>query len=453
MQPPQDIPVSEMFTSSGRLHCQYDEEDKKEILRRAHGIIKEGAELLMIDSPRTACLLIERMEVIPSLDLMMSQGATTDGRSIRYNPLFVNKLTPIEAEFLLGHEVKHPELSHHTRRGHRIEWLWNAACDYIVNHLNVLEGIGEMPEGALFNPSLYSATKMTAEMVYEDLLKRLDCHGDTEEVAGSDLSNEDLESKLKSGLDKVKGDVEDYSPHREEEGPQQEEVKRATTEEMRAEDLSINEAMERANIATAKLKGSGSVDHFKLIKAAKRGIQDWKSMLEEYITRHCRDRPNWNRQNRKLAEQGIWAPLKRSKTIGNMAFMLDESGSVSDSQFERLIETVNDILSNFDRRESIYLIHFDHEIKMVEEFEEDKEITYCRYGNGGTRFREAFNEVSRLRKETDIDLGIMCTDMYDAYPAEPDWPMFWLSVSPHLPYGDVPYGQVAFTMEYTNGTQ
>ena len=55
------------------------------------------------------------------------QTMATDGVSLFYNPAFVETLNAAELAGVLAHEVMHPALQHHTRRGDRDLKRWNIA--------------------------------------------------------------------------------------------------------------------------------------------------------------------------------------------------------------------------------------------------------------------------------------------------------------------------------------
>ena len=59
--------------------------------------------------------------------------AQTNGREIRYSPVFFSKLKEGQRNYVLLHEVLHVLLLHWRRRGEREPLLWNIACDYMVN--------------------------------------------------------------------------------------------------------------------------------------------------------------------------------------------------------------------------------------------------------------------------------------------------------------------------------
>jgi predicted metal-dependent peptidase len=64
----------------------------------------------------------------------------TDGRTLGYNPDWIETLSDVRTIGWCAHEVCHPMCQHHTRRGGRNKSLWNRACDYVINSILVKEG-------------------------------------------------------------------------------------------------------------------------------------------------------------------------------------------------------------------------------------------------------------------------------------------------------------------------
>jgi predicted metal-dependent peptidase len=69
------------------------------------------------------------------------------------------------ARFVIAHELLHVGLRHQSRRLGRDPYLWNVACDYVVNGWLVEMGVGELPQfGVLYDPELKG---MSAEAIYD----------------------------------------------------------------------------------------------------------------------------------------------------------------------------------------------------------------------------------------------------------------------------------------------
>ena len=86
----------------------------------------------------------------------------TDGVSLFFNPKFVETLSAAELIGTLAHEVMHPALQHHTRRGEREPRRWNIACDFAINPMLVDAGL-TMPKDVLLEDRFRG---MSAERIY-----------------------------------------------------------------------------------------------------------------------------------------------------------------------------------------------------------------------------------------------------------------------------------------------
>ena len=97
----------------------------------------------------------------------------TDGVSLFYNPAFVETLNAAELAGVLAHEVMHPALQHHTRRGDRDRKRWNMACDYAINPLLLDAGL-TLPKDVLID---HRFRGMSAERIYNLIEEQQDQDG------------------------------------------------------------------------------------------------------------------------------------------------------------------------------------------------------------------------------------------------------------------------------------
>lgn len=85
--------------------------------------------------------------------------------------IYINASVPMtdeEMRFLIAHELPHAGLSHTTRRQGRDAYLWNVACDYVINGWLMDMKIGEMPAiGGLYDPALKG---LSAESIYDRIV-------------------------------------------------------------------------------------------------------------------------------------------------------------------------------------------------------------------------------------------------------------------------------------------
>lgn len=76
-----------------------------------------------------------------------------------------------ELKFVLAHEYLHAGLQHHERCQGRDRYLWNVACDYVINGWLREMGIGEMLlEGLLYDEAMKG---MSAESIYDMIVRDL----------------------------------------------------------------------------------------------------------------------------------------------------------------------------------------------------------------------------------------------------------------------------------------
>jgi predicted metal-dependent peptidase len=88
--------------------------------------------------------------------------------------LYINSaanLTDDELRFVMAHELLHVGLRHQARRQGRDPYLWNVACDYVINDWLIEMEVGAMPDfGALHDPELRG---LSAESVYDRIAQDL----------------------------------------------------------------------------------------------------------------------------------------------------------------------------------------------------------------------------------------------------------------------------------------
>ncbi|NRQ39784.1 hypothetical protein HII36_49335 [Nonomuraea sp. NN258] len=116
------------------------------------------------------------MKIVSDAELARGRQIAVAAVSAEAGEIYVNPLATLGEEewrFVLAHEMLHAALRHGERAGMRDAYLWNVACDYVINGWLVEMGVGVMPEGLLFDQSL---SGLSAEAVYDRIatdLRRL----------------------------------------------------------------------------------------------------------------------------------------------------------------------------------------------------------------------------------------------------------------------------------------
>jgi len=86
--------------------------------------------------------------------------------------VFINPLVPWTWEtmqFVIAHELLHVGLRHEARRQGRDPFLWNVACDYVINGWLVQMGVGTMPPGCLLDVDA-ALERESAEALYDRIV-------------------------------------------------------------------------------------------------------------------------------------------------------------------------------------------------------------------------------------------------------------------------------------------
>lgn len=112
--------------------------------------------------------IIEDYQYCNRNDIHVAAVDVTRGE-IYLNP--ANHFSEEEWRFVLAHEYLHAGLQHHNRCNGRNPYLWNVACDFVINGWLVELQVGVMPaDGLLYDPEL---SGLSAESIYDTLLENI----------------------------------------------------------------------------------------------------------------------------------------------------------------------------------------------------------------------------------------------------------------------------------------
>ncbi|TDC73281.1 hypothetical protein E1193_25845 [Micromonospora sp. KC606] len=117
--------------------------------------------------------LASRFTLIADAELARAWDITVAAVSPAAGEIYLNPLRNLSAmqwRFVLAHEMLHAALRHGDRIGGRDPYLWNVAADYVINGWLIEIGVGEPPDGLLYDPQLAG---MSAEAVYDHIAKDL----------------------------------------------------------------------------------------------------------------------------------------------------------------------------------------------------------------------------------------------------------------------------------------
>ena len=90
--------------------------------------------------------LVEDMQICRRMDISIAAIHVGTGE-IYINP--ARQLNFEQAKFVVAHEILHAGLNHSSRRQGRDRYLWNVACDFVINDWLVSMSVGVPPDGGL----------------------------------------------------------------------------------------------------------------------------------------------------------------------------------------------------------------------------------------------------------------------------------------------------------------
>ncbi|MFF5016819.1 hypothetical protein [Streptomyces sp. NPDC001165] len=107
------------------------------------------------------------IKLVADAELARAHGIAVAAVNAEAGEIYVNPLRTFEDEewrFILAHEMLHAALRHGDRCGTRDPYLFNVACDYVINGWLAEMQVGTMPDGLLYDPQLAG---LSAEEVYD----------------------------------------------------------------------------------------------------------------------------------------------------------------------------------------------------------------------------------------------------------------------------------------------
>lgn len=115
--------------------------------------------------------LAAAFDVVEDPQLCARLGISIAAVDAESQEIFINPAAGLdehECRFVMAHELLHVGLRHQARREGRDPFLWNVACDYVINGWLVEMKVGGLPQvGALYDPELRGES---AEAVYDRIV-------------------------------------------------------------------------------------------------------------------------------------------------------------------------------------------------------------------------------------------------------------------------------------------
>jgi predicted metal-dependent peptidase len=395
--------------------------------------IQKARTTLLLDHPFFGTLLFRLGAQARSSIATMA----TDGVSLYFNPQFVETLSAAEIAGTLAHEVMHPALQHHTRRGGRHPRRWNMACDYAINPMLLDAGL-TLPKDVLLDNRFRG---MSAERIY-NLLEEEEENQRSSSDANSESQDDSADSGGGSNSSKSSSSEEEMDkPHTPQtlggigqvlDAPEPENGEGETVAEQ-ARDWQI--AVEQAE-NVAKLAGKLPAGVTRSLEAAQAARVDWRELLRRAWSETIPADYSWTRPNRRHIWNGLYLPGVVCEGIGEICIAVDCSGSINARQLGRFEAEVRSILAGQQPR-LVHVLYFDTEVQKVETYQAGQPVKLAPVGGGGTDFRPCFRwlEERGITPQTLVFL----TDLWGTFPGDvPPYSVLWASTGKR----EVPFGQV-----------
>lgn len=429
--------------------------------------VESARVVLVLDQPFFGYLLLS-LKVIED---RTCKTAWVDGRSLGYNPTFIDGLTHDEIVGVLTHEVMHCALGHPWRRDGRTMLDWNIACDKPIN--TELRDAGfHLPANVYYAEG--DEVGKSAEWIYgrlqaqppqppdnpqpdEDEPEEDEDGESTDGQPGKPDEDEDGDEDGDSGEGKdgqpgEDGESGDGDESGEQDGDKaggngkpdpQGELRDAPTGDDEDGDPAPTEqewkekTMSAALQAQAQGKLPGGLK--RLVEQAQKPKIDVRSLLLRFFSERSNSDYSWTMPNQRYIAQGLYLPALKSEALGHVAIANDTSGSrgnVAMDQARKIVESVIEECNPV----AVTVYHVDADVHQTARMEQGEPLDWnTDGGGGGTDFRPAFEAAAT---EPDIVCLVYITDMFGTFPeVPPPFPVIWLSTTEHF---EAPFGETVY---------
>lgn len=319
------------------------------------------------------------------------QTACTDMECIAFDPGFVSRLSDGELKFVYLHELMHCVLRHCTRGKGKNHYLYNIACDIVVNSLLLkelyLSGFSvDGSEVMHLAPDGTEGRLHSAEEIYQMLL-RMPTDAINQLYGLSGMDNHGLWDKIANGN-------------------------------------AMDDRWKRNVLDIAKQAGQGSG----IPQGLERHLEDlnhnlstnWRQLLHDYI-QHDRSDYTYSIPDRRYQED-IFMPSFQENMYGSrldaLWVLIDTSGSVNNQGLSAAFQEIRDAIEQVGTVTG-QLSFFDHTVSDPKPFESIEELMQIKpVGGGGTSFRAIFEYLRRHMAYEPPKLILILTDGYAPFPPE-----------------------------------
>ena len=377
--------------------------------------------------------------------------AGTDGKTIYYNPDFLEKLSTDEQTFIFAHEVCHIAFNHILRSEGKNPQIWNTATDAVINQFLKRDGL-KMVEGGV---DIADAVNYDAEQLYNKMMQEQQQNQSGSGNGQQDQNQEQQQNQRGSGNgqqdqnkeqqdvghdthslweDAVKKHKEERAKtsekkeslldrllnRKKEEQPKEKteiEKKQEELEEMgekdafkknRDEKKQQLEELKQAIAKQASTPGTSTNRDIRTVSdiGTAKPLIDWRYILREAMTYDV----DWSYKNATLEDGVLTANLEEIPTP-ETEIVLDTSGSINEILLKNFLRECKNIL----QQSRVKVGCFDTEFYGFHDIRTEEDIESMKFeGGGGTDFDVAVNAFSRR-----VENKIIFTDGEASMPDMP----------------------------------
>ena len=348
------------------------------------------------------------------LALSKCKTAYTDMERLVFDPDFLAQLNNEELIFVMNHEVLHVALFHCVRaKGHQT-FLFNVACDIVVNsilmramdvehfYIQGEEVIHKAPDGK-------EGYWYDVETVYKMLAENGEVQGISEKGRFDSHSEWEKAQEFPSLLDR-------WEQH-----------------------------LQEAKASTCGVRMIPHVVRNMIENKDYRSKHNWRQVLERYVQYHFHDFDyTYRPPNAACLEQGFVIPsfkMTAEETLEKIWFFIDTSASVTDTELTMVFMELQQILMQYPGMTG-YISFFDTKVTQPEQFQSIRELSKIKpKGGGGTSFDVIFEYIKENRAKYDPKAIVIVTDGHANFPFQSESkgiPVLWIMVESGVvpPWGE-----------------
>lgn len=183
----------------------------------------------------------------------------------------------------------------------------------------------------------------------------------------------------------------------------------------------------------------------RLLKEMLEPQTDWRTILENFIQEEVNDY-SFSPPDRRFEDSPFFLPDFNEKDtyIKNIVFLIDTSGSISDSMIQRAYSEIKGAVDQLGNKFEGYIVFCDHLTYDLQPFCEETDLSkIIPKGGGGNDFGGNIRDVLEAMKDEPPECMIFITDGYDTFPDESvtkGIPFLWLITNTDV---EPPWGKVA----------